>query len=135
MREREDASRTREAGNRDEVEGVVANTLNLFRNGAVGSIVWLGGSVICEPSACPQEMVQFFFPSLHESLIIISREFGHELVASGTNAGVAVSNICKTSIAVSGKLDLQPTSGHPGRDLQHLNEPSCGLMALARAIG
>jgi hypothetical protein len=27
-------NRTREAGNRDEVEGVAANTLNLFRNGA-----------------------------------------------------------------------------------------------------
>ena len=41
MREREDVNRTREAGNRDEVEGVVANTLNVFRNGAVGFIVWL----------------------------------------------------------------------------------------------
>ena len=41
MREREDANRTREAGNRDGVEGVVANTLNLFRNGAVGFIDWL----------------------------------------------------------------------------------------------
>jgi hypothetical protein len=63
--EREDANRTREAGNRDEVEGVVANTLNgargkrcdidgqakgrmsgservnLLRNGAVGFIGWL----------------------------------------------------------------------------------------------
>ena len=34
-------NRTRVAGNRDEVEGVVANTLNLFRNGAVGFIDWL----------------------------------------------------------------------------------------------
>jgi len=51
VREREDANRTREAGNRDEVEGVVASILNLFRNGAacrvfmftlVGFIVWLG---------------------------------------------------------------------------------------------
>jgi hypothetical protein len=41
VREREDANRTREAGNRDEVEGVVAITLNLFRNGAVGFIDWL----------------------------------------------------------------------------------------------
>ena len=41
MREREDANRTREARNRDEVEGVVANTLNLFRHGAVGFIEWL----------------------------------------------------------------------------------------------
>jgi len=42
VREREDANRTREAGNRDEVEGTVANTLNLFRGGAVGFIGWLG---------------------------------------------------------------------------------------------
>ena len=41
MRERQDENRTREAGNRDEVEGVVAITLNLFRNGAVGFIDWL----------------------------------------------------------------------------------------------
>ena len=41
MREREDANRTREAGNRDEVEGVVANTLKSFRNGDVGFIDWL----------------------------------------------------------------------------------------------
>jgi hypothetical protein len=41
VREREDANRTREAGNRDEVEGVVANTLKLFRRGAVGFIDWL----------------------------------------------------------------------------------------------
>ena len=52
MREREDANRTRKAGNRDEVEGVVTVTLNLFRNGGaeprvprftlVGFIDWLG---------------------------------------------------------------------------------------------
>jgi hypothetical protein len=50
--EREDENRTREAGNRDEVEGGVANTLNLYRNGAsllansfgVGFIDWLGVS-------------------------------------------------------------------------------------------
>jgi len=40
--EREDASRTRAAGNRDEVEGVVASILNLLRNRAVGFIGWLG---------------------------------------------------------------------------------------------
>jgi hypothetical protein len=42
-------NRTREAGNRDEVEGIVADTLDLFQNGAcrvslftlVGFIVWL----------------------------------------------------------------------------------------------
>ena len=31
-------NRTRVAGSRDEVEGVVANTLNVFRGGAVGFI-------------------------------------------------------------------------------------------------
>jgi len=36
--EREDVNRTREAGNRDEVEGVVAITPNLDRDGAVGFI-------------------------------------------------------------------------------------------------
>ena len=41
MREREDANRTREAWHRDEVEGVVANTPKLPRNGAVGFIDWL----------------------------------------------------------------------------------------------
>jgi hypothetical protein len=41
VREREDTNRTREVGNRDEVEGVFANTLNLFRSGAVGFIDWL----------------------------------------------------------------------------------------------
>ena len=44
--EREDVNRTREAGNRDEVEGVVANTLKLFPNGAVGFIGWLDGGAI-----------------------------------------------------------------------------------------
>ncbi len=38
VREREDANRTREAGNRDAVEGVVASALKLYRNGAVGFI-------------------------------------------------------------------------------------------------
>jgi hypothetical protein len=42
VRGREDTNRTREAGNRDEVEGVVANTLSLHPNGAVGFIGWLG---------------------------------------------------------------------------------------------
>jgi hypothetical protein len=34
VRERKDANRTREAGHLDKIQGVVANTLNLFRNGA-----------------------------------------------------------------------------------------------------
>jgi hypothetical protein len=37
--EREDVNRTREAGNRDEVEGVVANTLKPHRGGAVGFMI------------------------------------------------------------------------------------------------
>jgi hypothetical protein len=48
VREREDANRTREAGHRDEVEGVVASTLNLSRNGAVGFIVWLDDGCVME---------------------------------------------------------------------------------------
>jgi hypothetical protein len=43
VREREDANRTREAGHLDEIQGVVANTLNALRGGAVGLIDWLGG--------------------------------------------------------------------------------------------
>jgi hypothetical protein len=42
VREREDANRTREAGHLDEIQGVVANMLGAFRNGAVGFIGWLG---------------------------------------------------------------------------------------------
>jgi hypothetical protein len=42
--EREDANRTRVAGHLDEIQGVVANTLRLFRAGAVGFIDWLGVS-------------------------------------------------------------------------------------------
>ena len=41
VRERDDANRARVAGNRDEVEGVLANTLSLFRNGAASFIDWL----------------------------------------------------------------------------------------------
>jgi hypothetical protein len=52
VREREDANRTREAGHLDKIQGSVANTLKLNRNGAsmlakafgVGFIVWLGVS-------------------------------------------------------------------------------------------
>ena len=42
MRGREDANRTREAGHLDEIHGVVANTLRLYRKKAVGFIDWLG---------------------------------------------------------------------------------------------
>jgi len=46
VREREDANRTREVGHLDEIQGVVASSLNLFRNGAVGFIDWLGVAVL-----------------------------------------------------------------------------------------
>ena len=49
----EDANRTREAGNRDEVEGVVANILNAFRGGAVGFIDWLGVRCMIDHVATP----------------------------------------------------------------------------------
>ena len=55
MREREDANRTREAGNRDEVEGAVANTLKLYRNGAVGFIDWLDDLMSLDPVGFPIE--------------------------------------------------------------------------------
>jgi len=42
VRERQDVNGTSEAGSLDEIQGVVANTLKLFRNGAVGFIHWLG---------------------------------------------------------------------------------------------
>ena len=41
MHECEGTNRTRVAGHLDEIQGVVANLLNLFRNGAVGFIDWL----------------------------------------------------------------------------------------------
>jgi hypothetical protein len=45
VREREEPNRTRAAGSRDEVEGVVANTLNLLPSGAVGFIDWLDDQI------------------------------------------------------------------------------------------
>jgi hypothetical protein len=54
VREREDANRTREAGHLDEIQGVVANTLKLLRNGAVGFIDWLD-SFAKTGSSCPNE--------------------------------------------------------------------------------
>jgi hypothetical protein len=41
VREREDENRTREAGHLDEIQGVVASTLESLRNGGVGFIDWL----------------------------------------------------------------------------------------------
>ena len=45
VRERQDANRTREAGHLDEIQGVVANTLKLFRQGAVAFIDWLDAAL------------------------------------------------------------------------------------------
>ena len=52
VHEREEANRTREAGNRDEVEGVGANRRNSFRHGAVGFIDWLDGSTSPHKTPC-----------------------------------------------------------------------------------
>jgi len=41
VRERQDTNRTREAGQLDEIQRAVANTLRLSREGAVGFIDWL----------------------------------------------------------------------------------------------
>jgi len=43
--ERENANRTREAGNRDKVEGAIAIVLAFVRSGAVGFIDWLDGFI------------------------------------------------------------------------------------------
>src|SRR5437667_7848054 len=40
--QRTNFNRTRVAGHLDEIQGVVANRLDLFSSGAVGFIVWLG---------------------------------------------------------------------------------------------
>jgi hypothetical protein len=46
MRERDEANRTREAGHLDEIQGVVASKLKLYRSGAVGFIDWLDADVL-----------------------------------------------------------------------------------------
>jgi hypothetical protein len=52
VRKREDASRTREAGHLDGIQGVVANTLKLSRQWAVGFIDWLAFIEIGDNSLC-----------------------------------------------------------------------------------
>ncbi len=61
MREREEANRTRVAGHLDEIQGVVANTLNAFRNGAVGFIDWLGlpGGALNEKDVMSLRIVEY----------------------------------------------------------------------------
>jgi len=48
VHEREDAIRAGEAGHLDEIQGVVANMLSLFRAGAVGFIVYADNEPIRE---------------------------------------------------------------------------------------
>src|SRR3984893_19590401 len=80
VREREDANRTREAGHLDEIQGVVANTLKLLRNWAVGFIDWLDVvdrhrfDPLCAPSRGVEWvgkvlgfMRHFSFPTLHNA--------------------------------------------------------------------
>src|SRR6266481_1761111 len=88
------------------------STLNFLIT--TGSSICLDCVVIWEQAACHQIMVQCFLPSLHRFLIVIGGERGYELVASGTHAGMAVTNVRKTSIAIFGKLNLQPTRRYPG---------------------
>src|SRR6266496_4793457 len=59
VREREETNRTRVAGHLDEIQGVVASTLKLFRNGAVGFIVWLG--LICGISVSTETGASLLF--------------------------------------------------------------------------
>ena len=79
MRERQEANRTREAGHLDEIQGVVANTLRLFRNGAVGFIVWLGdflALVIVRLRAKPVALAVFAGPNSELVLFcVMSRAF------------------------------------------------------------
>ena len=76
-----------------------------------------------KPRSSLQKMVQLLFPNLHESLIRIGCESGHELVAGWSDACVAVSNVRKTFIAIWGKLNFQATSRYSRDNLQHLNKP------------
>src|SRR2546430_17627107 len=74
VREREDENRTREAGNRDEVEGVAASILNLYRNGAVGFIDWLDHSVaISKPELLPRSAPYLAFFPPRKSVRRVSR--------------------------------------------------------------
>jgi len=49
-------NRTREAGHLDEIQGLLANTLSLYRNGAVGFIDWLDDGSISFP--CESDNLQ-----------------------------------------------------------------------------
>jgi hypothetical protein len=52
VRESENANRTRETGHLDEIQGVVANTLELSRNNAVSFVDWLDGGVTLKRKSC-----------------------------------------------------------------------------------
>src|SRR6266446_2709197 len=72
-REGEDSNRTREVGHLDEIQGVVANTLNLFGNGAVGFIDWLDdiaslpGVVLFKKSEWAERKYIDDFPAVHRA--------------------------------------------------------------------
>ena len=72
MREREDANRTREAGHLDEIQGVVANTLKLHRNGAVGFIGWLDAGCAMIYSENARDSAVPTFESEHTVRIVTS---------------------------------------------------------------
>jgi hypothetical protein len=55
VRERADANRTREPGHLDEIQGSIASSLKLPRNGAVGFIDWLGVPSSPSPRPLPEE--------------------------------------------------------------------------------
>ena len=86
VREREDANRTREAGHLDEIQGVVANTLELFRNGAVGFIDWLddrrsfGFSVQELPQVRQQILIALLSPAVWICLQVGDKEFHEALI-------------------------------------------------------
>ena len=55
VREREDANRTREAGCMDEIQRVVASSLKLYCNWAVGFIDWLNLTWSVSPISAENE--------------------------------------------------------------------------------
>src|SRR5262245_7492481 len=73
-------------------------------------------------------MIERAFPDLHKTSIEISRELGHELIACGTDAGVAVRNVRKTCVTIFRKLNAQSASCDARQNLQHFNEPSFRLV-------
>ena len=93
--ERTSFNRTREAGNRDEVEGVVANTLNLFRGGAVGFIDCLDDS---PPTRFSKRLFMIEPPVLFTGIQILPHVLINCIIAGFLVANV---KICSTAIALT----------------------------------